>query len=292
MMRLPLAICALLTSSFCSAADVKVVLLGTGNPNPQPEHSGPASAVIVDRHVYIVDAGPGVVRRAAQAKIEMRQITRAFVTHLHSDHTAGLPDLILTPAVTGRQEAFEIYGPPGLRAMVDHIMQAYHEDIDLRLHGGEPSVAEAYVVHAHDVKPGEIYRDQAVRVTAFAVPHGTWKNAYGYRFDAGGKSIVFSGDTSPSGAVVKACNGCDVLVHEVYSAAGLEKRDPQWQRYHRAFHTSGVELGKIAASARARKLVLTHLLPMGQSEEELVSEVRRAYSGELVYGKDLEAIVP
>lgn len=290
-MRLALALCVLLTS-FCSAADVKVVLLGTGTPNPEPDHSGPASAVIVDSHVYIIDAGPGVVRRAVQAHIAPGQMTRAFITHLHSDHTAGLPDLILTPAVMGRTPSLELYGPPGLNSMVSHIVEAYREDIDVRLHGGEPSIPSGYVVHAHDVQPGEIYRDEAVRVTAFSVRHGTWKYAYGYRFDAGGKSIVFSGDTGPSDAVAKACDGCDVLVHEVYSAAGLEKRTPDWQRYHRAFHTSGIELGKIAAAARARKLVLTHLLPMGQTEEEIIGEVRRSFSGEIIYGKDLEVVIP
>lgn len=274
------------------AQDTRVVLLGTGTPNPEPEHSGPGAAVVCGERVYIVDSGPGIVRRAAQAGIAMRQMTRAFITHLHSDHTAGLPDLILTPAVTGRASALEIYGPPGIREMTANIMRAYREDIDVRLHGLEPAVAQAYVVHAYDVKPGEIYRDEAVKVTAFAVPHGNWNHAYGYRFDAGGKSIVFSGDTSPSDAVVRACNGCDLLIHEVYSAAGLEKRTPEWQRYHRASHTSAVELGKLAAAARPKKLVLSHLLPMGESEEELLGEVRRNFGGEVIYGKDLEVIVP
>ena len=122
----------------CSAAlaqDTRVVLLGTGNPNPDADRSGPAVAVISGDRVYIVDAGPGVVRRAVQGHIEMKQITRAFITHLHSDHTVGLPDLIFTPAVTGRLEPFRIFGPPGLRSMVTHLMAAYQEDIKMRLHG-------------------------------------------------------------------------------------------------------------------------------------------------------------
>ena len=99
------------------AQDTRVILLGTGTPNPEPAHMGPALAIVSGESVYIVDSGPGVVRRAAEAGITMKQITRAFITHLHSDHTAGLPDLILTPAVTGRLEPFTIYGPPGIRAM-------------------------------------------------------------------------------------------------------------------------------------------------------------------------------
>jgi ribonuclease BN (tRNA processing enzyme) len=284
----------LLAAFICSAGllaqDTRVILLGTGNPNPDPGSMGPSSAVVSGDRVYIVDCGPGVVRRAAQAGIHMEQITRGFVTHLHSDHTIGLPDLIFTPAVTGRTEPLELYGPPGMRSMTSHIMKAYAEDMQVRLHGLEPAIAQAYIVHAHDVKPGEIYRDDAVRVVAFAVPHGSWKYAYGYRFEAKGKTIVFSGDTTYSDSVVRACNGCDILVHEVYSAAGLAKRTPDWQRYHTAFHTSGIDLGKLAEAARPKKLVLYHQLPMGQTAEEVIEEIRRNFNGEIVYGKDLEVI--
>jgi ribonuclease BN (tRNA processing enzyme) len=274
--------------SLAAAQDTRVILLGTGNPNPDPEHSGPAVAIVSGSSVYIVDSGPGVVRRAAQAGIKMEQITRAFITHLHSDHTAGLPDLIFTPAVTGRRQPFELYGPPGVRAMTGHIMQAWHEDMDIRLHGLEPSVEQAYIVHAHDVQPGEIYRDSALRVTAFAVPHGSWKHAYGYRFDAPDKSIVISGDTTFSESLISAAKGCDILVHEFYSQKGWEARAPDWQRYHAAFHTSAIDLGKLAARVRPKKLVLYHELPMGQPPEEVISEIRQNFAGEVIYGKDLD----
>jgi ribonuclease BN (tRNA processing enzyme) len=134
---------------------------------------GPAVAVVSGERVYVIDCGPGVVRRAAEAGLTMAQLTRAFITHLHSDHTAGYPDLIFTPAVTGRTEPLEVFGPPGLRAMTAHIMQAWKQDIDIRLHGLEPAVPKAYVVIAHDVKPGIIYQDATVRVIAFPVHHGT-----------------------------------------------------------------------------------------------------------------------
>lgn len=285
-MRLwPLLLCAA-----ALAQDTRVVLLGTGTPNPDPRRMGPASAVLSGSRVYIVDCGPGVVRRAAEVGIQMQQLTRLFVTHLHSDHTAGYPDLILTPAVTGRLEAFEAYGPPGLRAMTRHILEAWKEDLAIRLHGLEPSVPEAYVVRAHDVKPGEIYRDAQVRVTAFAVAHGSWKYAYGYRFEAADKTIVFSGDTTYSPELARQAKGCDILVHEVYSQKGFEKRTPEWQRYHAAFHTSAVDVGRLAAEARPKKLVLNHLLPMGETPEEVVAEVHRHFSGEVIYGQDLMVI--
>lgn len=272
------------------AQDPRVILLGTGTPNPQPDHSGPAVAIVNGDRVYIVDAGPGVVRRAVQAGIKMDQLTRVFITHLHSDHTVGLPDLIFTPAVTGRRDALEIYGPPGLRAMTRNIMKAWSEDMQIRLHGLEPAVPGGYVVHAHDVKPGEIYRDDAARVTAFQVNHGTWKYAYGYRFETGGKVIVISGDTTFSENLIAAAKGCDILVHEFYSAKGLEERTPDWQRYHAAFHTSAIDVGKIAERVQPKKLVLYHELPMGQPPEEVLREVHQNFHGEVIYGRDLDVI--
>jgi len=272
------------------AQDTRVVLLGTGNPNPDPLRMGPAVAVVSSEHVYIVDCGPGVVRRAAQAGIRMEQLTRAFITHLHSDHTAGYPDLIFTPAVTGRTQPFEVYGPPGLRAMTAHIMRAWKEDIDIRLHGLEPSVPEAYIVRAHDVRPGEIYRDDAVSVVAFAVKHGTWKHAYGYRFEARDKVVVISGDTTYSDSLVEAAKGCDILVHEVYSQTGWEARTPDWKRYHAAFHTSGPDLGRLAAKVRPKKLVLYHALPMGETSDEVLREIREHFDGVVIYGDDLQVI--
>jgi len=273
-----------------AAQDTRVILLGTGTPNPEPEHSGPAVAIVDGPHVYLVDCGAGVVRRAAQAGIRMEQLTRAFVTHLHSDHTIGLPDLIFTPAVTGRLEALEIYGPRGVRAMTQHVMSAWREDMQIRLHGLEPAAPGGYVVHAHDVGPGEIYRDATARVVAIPVSHGSWKHAYAYRFEIGGKTIVISGDTTANERLIEAAKGCDILVHEVYSQKGWEGRTPEWRRYHAAFHTSGPELGKLAARVRPKKLVLYHELPMGQPPEEVLAEIRAYFDGGVIYGKDLDVI--
>jgi ribonuclease Z len=277
----------------CAAAwaqDTRVILLGTGTPNPEPQRMGPAVAVVSGEHVYLVDCGPGVVRRAAEAGLQMEQLTRVFVTHLHSDHTAGYPDLILTPPNSGRVEPLEAYGPPGLRAMTAHVMAAWKEDLDIRLHGTQPVVPRGFMVEAHDVKPGQVYRDPGMRIVAFAVDHGGWKHAYGYRFEAPDKTVVISGDTTYSKTLIAAAKGCDILVHEVYSEKGLANRTPDWQRYHSAYHTSGPDVGRVAAEVKPKKLVLYHLLPMGQTREELLDEVRRHFDGEIVYGNDLDVI--
>lgn len=279
-----------------SVARTHVVLLGTGTPNPDPDRAGPSVAIVVDSNVYIVDAGAGIVRRVAAAAkktgisaLQMPKLTRAFLTHLHSDHTVGLPDLMLSPWVIERTAPLDVYGPPGTQKMVDHLQAAYAEDIDIRLHGGEPSNKTGYVTKAHDVLPGVVYRDSLVKVTAFAVPHGKWPHAYGYRFDTPDRSIVLSGDTSPSDAVAKACGGCSVLIHEVISEAHLAIRTPEWQAYHRAYHTPAYDLGRVAAKAKPKMLVLYHVIPTGFKEAELIGEIRRFFAGTIVVGNDLDA---
>jgi ribonuclease Z len=251
---------------------------------------GPALAIVSGDHAYLVDCGPGVVRRAAQAGIKMQQLTRVFITHLHSDHTAGYPDLILTPPNADRADPLEAYGPPGLRAMTTHLLKAWSEDFAIRLHGTQPHTARAFEVIAHDVRPGEIYRDDTIRVIAFPVSHGAWKYAYGYRFEARDKVIVVSGDTTYSESLIAAAKGADILVHEVYSQKGWEARTPEWRKYHAAYHTSAPDLGRIAAQVRPRKLVLYHLLPMGQPPDEVLAEIRQTWPGEVIYGTDLDVI--
>jgi ribonuclease Z len=198
---------------------------------------GPAVAIVSGKGVYLVDGGPGVVRRAAQAGIAMKQLTRVFVTHLHSDHTAGNPDLILTPPSTGRADLLEAWGPPELGGMTTHIVRAYSEDLRIRLHGTQPVQPAGFTVTAHDVQPGEVYRDDNVRVVAFAVPHGEWKHACGYRFEAKDRTIVISGDTTYGDAPIPVVKGCDILVHEVYRRKGWERRTPDWRKDHTAYHT-------------------------------------------------------
>jgi ribonuclease BN (tRNA processing enzyme) len=286
------------TQAITPQSKSQIVLLGTGTPNADPERSGPAVAVVVNDTPYLIDCGPGVVRRAAAAErngvkgLAAQKLRRAFITHLHSDHTIGYADLIFTPAVLERDASLEVYGPPGLRAMTKHILAAYKEDMAIRLHGLEPSKPAGYVVNAHEIQlvkgPGVIYRDANVTVKAFAVRHGSWKHAYGFRFETPERSIVISGDCAPSQSVIDNCQGCDVLIHEVYSTAGFARRPPEWQRYHSQFHTSSRELAELANSAKPGLLILYHQLLWGATKEELLEEIKQAgYAGRVVFGDDL-----
>ena len=277
-----------LAAGLLLAAETRVILLGTGTPNADPARSGPATAVVVDGEVFLVDSGPGVVRRAAAAGLKTPALNRVFLTHLHSDHTLGLPDLIYTPWTLERTEAIEVIGPPGTRAMVRHIEQAWAADREIRRRGGEPSNATGWRTVAREIRGGVAYQDRGVRVTAIPVRHGSWKHAFGYLFETKDRRIVISGDAAPSESLVQACGGCDVLLHEVYSTAGFAKRPPEWQQYHARYHTSAKELGELAARARPKILVLYHQLFWGAAEDELVREVRAGFDGKVVSGKDLD----
>jgi ribonuclease BN (tRNA processing enzyme) len=265
-----------------------VILLGTGTPNAEPDRSGPAVAVVPPGgRPFLVDAGPGVVRRAAAAGLDPKRLNRVFLTHLHSDHAAGLPDLLLTPWTLGRLEPLELWGPPGVAALAAHVAAAYDADITNRLGGLEPANDTGYKVLAREVAPGVVYEDEGVGVDAFLVDHGGW-DAYGYRFRARERVVVISGDTRPCAALVAVARGADVLVHECYAARRFAEQSPAWRRYHEAMHTSTRELAALAAEARPKLLVLYHHLAWGARDDELVAEVKEGYGGEVVAARDLD----
>ena len=275
-------------------SDTKLVLLGTGSPFADPTKSGPSLAIVVNNTSYIVDCGPGVVRRAAEASklgfpsLEASQLKTLFITHLHSDHTIGLADIILTPAVLDRNAPISIYGPVGSKKMTDDLMSAYKEDIAIRINGLEKGDAIAYQVYTNEIKEGQIYKDSNLTVTAFNVQHGQWDHAFGFVFQTKDKKIVISGDCTYSENLIKYAKDCDILVHEVYSDAGLKKRTQRWQDYHSTFHTSTYQLADIANQVKPKLLILNHQLTFGTSLQSLLDEVQSKYKGVVVNGSDLD----
>jgi|SRR5215469_10575220 len=291
----------------------KVVLLGTGTTVPDPDRSGPATVIVVDDRAYLVDFGPGVIRRAEAATLrgvsaaDPGNLRVAFLTHLHSDHTAGYSDLILTGWTSGRTVPLEVYGPSGLQSMTDHILQAYQVDIETRTNpdGNQRRFPEGWKVKAHEIKPGVIYKDEKVTVTAFPTKHVI--ESYGYRFDTPDRSIVISGDTNPVEDTIKACNGCDVLVHEAQPVELLAKMPESFQAFVARYDTTTQQLAELAAKAKPKLLIIYHTvsLPPGiapprllppkagagalyASPEMLEKEIGSRYSGKFVIGKDLD----
>jgi len=282
----------------------KVVLLGTGDPAADPDRSGPATAVVVGDTPYLVDFGSGVVRRAKAAVVDRGIIALepvnlrvAFATHLHSDHTVGYADLILSPWVLGRRVGIDVYGPSGIVAMTEHLLEAYRVDFTTRtdpVTGSGGQVAEGHLVRAHEVRAGVVYKDANVTVTAFPTKHAM--ESYGYRFDTPDRSIVISGDTNPTQATIDACRGCDVLIHEVQSEKALAARPPAFQRFASKYHTTTAQLAELASAAKPRLLILYHaslawrpaVNPNSPSPADILGEVSARYSGHVVVGRDLD----
>ena len=276
-------------------AETKVVVLGSGTPNPDPTRGGSAYAVLVNDQAYLVDFGPGIVRSASSLsptwggefeELEVKNLEYAFLTHIHSDHSAGLSDLILTPWVLGRERPLKLFGPPQLAKMAANILIAYEDDINYRINGSQPSNPEGYKTLFNENKEGIVFKDLNVTVRAFRVNHGELADSYGYSFITDDKKIVFSGDTAISDVLIEEARGADVLVHEVFSEEGFQKKTEDWKTYHKEHHTSSIEVGLIANMVKPKKLVLSHILFWGASKESILEDVRLNFKGETILAED------
>ncbi|MGV3708350.1 MAG: MBL fold metallo-hydrolase [Gemmatimonas sp.] len=277
-----------------TASRTTIVMLGTGTPIPDPARSGPAVAIVVDSTAYLFDAGAGVIRRAAAASghgvrgLRPPQIGRVFLTHLHSDHTMGLNDVIFTPWIQGRTVPAEIFGPIGTKRLVNGILDGNYDDIQERQNAPAGPAKDVWKAKVTEISEGEVFKDERVTIRAFDVPHADWAHAFGYRITTPDKVIVISGDARENPAIARECNGCDILIHEVYSDAGFKTIPAERQKYHARAHTSATQLGRIANDAKPGKLILYHQLYFGSSDEKLLSEVRSVFKGTVVSAKDLQ----
>jgi ribonuclease Z len=273
-----------------------IALLGTGNPNPDPSHQGPSIALIVNQIPYIIDFGPGLIRQAASLTpeyggnlpaLEARNLQFGFLTHLHSDHTIGLPDLILTPWVMGRDQPLKLFGPVGTEVLVNHLLKAYQTDIEYRMYGSEPANDRGWQVTVREFTDGVIYQDENIMAEAFAVQHGSWPNAFGFRFTTPDKTIVISGDTAPCENIRNFSQGVDILIHEAFSyQAYHQQKDPLWQAYHMSHHTSTLELAELSNEVRPGLVVVYHTLYWGASDQAILAEIATIYDGPVVIGSD------
>ncbi len=276
---------------------LQITLLGTGNPRPTAERFGPAILVEAGPLAILIDTGRGSTQRLFEIGQRglLTRIDAVFLTHLHSDHTVGLPDLFLTAWIFGRATPHAVYGPPGTAAMARHLEQAFAFDREVRARD-EGFPAAGATLDATDAAPGIVFERDGLRVSAFPVDHGTEaRPAYGYRVDYRGRSAAFSGDTRFFEPLADVAKGVDVLVHEVI-APEVEMRRAQVQGAAAleriiARHASPEQAGTIFARVKPRLAVYSHIVPSPTTADDLIAPTRRTYDGPLAVGYDLMTIV-
>ncbi len=281
---------------------LKVTLLGTGRPDPIIDRFGPATLVEAGNHTLLFDCGRGASQRLWQLKTPLSKINALFLTHLHSDHTVGIPDLWLTgwlPTPFGRRIVpLQVLGPEGTRAMMSSLKEAYSWDIRVR-HDGEGLPSSGIEVDARDITQGVVYERDGLKVTAFKVDHGgILKPAFGYRIEYGGKSVVISGDTRPNENLVRFARNADVIIHEVIAARPeLLAKSPDARRIV-GFHTSPEDAGGIFERVKPKLAVYYHVVLLTTDPSisppsllDLVPRTRTTYSGRLEIGEDLMTIL-
>jgi ribonuclease Z len=289
-----LALAVALGTSSLAGQQMKVTLLGTGGPLPSLERFGPSTLVEVGGRAFLIDAGRGALQRLAQAGIRWTDVDGVLLTHLHSDHVVGLPDLWLTGWLVrpGRSRSLTVWGPHGTGSMVEHLREAFAFDIQIRQSddGASPLGAQ---ISPLEVLDGVIYDSAGVRITAFQVDHAPVEPALGYRIDYAGRSVVVSGDTRVSENLIRYATGVDVLIHEVASAESFVRSGVPVERARRvvARHVTPEQAGYVFTRTRPRLAVYSHIIHATATDEDLIPATRREYSGRLEVGVDLMAIV-
>jgi ribonuclease BN (tRNA processing enzyme) len=278
-------------------AKTRLILLGTGGgPRPRRVSSAAAQVIVINGAAYVIDCGDGVARQLVMAGVPLSSLRSIFVTHHHSDHNADYGNLILLAWTTGLRTRVDTWGPPPLQRMTELFFEMNSYDIKTRIADeGRPALQP--LVHVHELrKGGLVMQDENVKVTAAVVHHPPVTPSFGYRFDAADRSIVISGDTTPTPSLIELARGADVLVQEALFTPALDRmvaRVPNASALRKSIlshHTTAEDAGRVAKEAGVRKLVLSHLVPPDDpeiTEEMWIAAARVHFDGEIVVGRDL-----
>jgi ribonuclease Z len=273
--------------SVAAAQEIAVTLLGTGTPKATVDRFGPSILVQAGTKTLVFDAGRGVLQRLTQLGVTFGQVDALFLTHLHSDHVVGIPDLWLTGWILSRRDRpLAVFGPSGTADMMEHLRQAFQ--FDLRIRAADESMPPAGAeIRVAEIKQGVVYDSGGVRVTAFEVDHGPVSPAFGYRIDYGGRSVVLSGDTRFSPNLITFAAHADLVVHEVADGSDAFVADhPAYSRVL-AHHSRPADVGKVFQTVQPKLAVYSHIGLNDVTTAQLIARTRATYSGPLVVGEDL-----
>jgi len=254
---------------------------------------GPSTLVEAGDQKFVFDAGRGALQRLTKLGVRWQDVQGIFLTHLHSDHVVGFPDLWLTGwlIVPGRSVPLQVWGPRGTTSMMSHLQQAYEYDVRIRIQndGASPQGAALLV---REITEGAVYDNAGVKVTAFEVDHAPVTPAFGYRIDYAGRSVVLSGDTRVSENLIRHAQGVDVLVHEVFAPATLQRAGvpPGHAKHIVDYHTTPEQAGEVFARVKPKLAVYSHICMPNATEQDLIPATRKTYAGPLELGEDLMAI--
>jgi ribonuclease Z len=265
---------------------LKITLLGTGIPDPQQDRLGSSALVEAGEERFIFDSGRGTLQRLFQTGVPVQKVNKLFLTHLHSDHTVGIPDLWLTPWVLGRTVPFYVWGPVGTARMMSKFEEAFAFDLSIRpIH--DLVSPEGSKIVSHEIREGLVYESNGVKVTAFEVDHHPIKPSFGYRIDFKGRASVLSGDTRFNENLIRFSKGVDLLILNVAAARPEDLRVSERLRSIMDLHLSPEEGARIFNEASPKLAVYTHMVLFSVPAEEIVARTRKIYSGPLQIGEDL-----
>jgi ribonuclease Z len=284
---------AIVAPTAAQGQQLRVTLLGTGCPPAVMNRFGPSTLVEAGGQKFVFDAGRGALQRLTELGVRWQDIQGVFLTHLHSDHVVGFPDLWLTGwlIVPGRNVPLQVWGPRGTTVMMSHLQQAYEYDVRIRIQNDGAS-PDGVALLVKEISEGAVYDNSGVKVTAFEVDHAPVTPAFGYRIDYAGRSVVLSGDTRVSENLIRHAQDVDLLVHEVFAPATLQRAGvaPGRAKHIVDYHTTPEQAGEVFARVKPKLAVYSHICMPSATEQDLIPATRKKYAGPLELGQDLMVI--
>ena len=276
-------------------SDFHAILLGTGTPAPNPNRRGPATLIAFDKGAYQIDCGSGTVHQIVRAGRSPVHIHHMFLTHLHSDHYIDLDHFIITRWILGCRVPLTVYGPVGIREMMDHWMALHAYDIDIRIKTRKRNKERPEII-VREISAGQLFDDDGLKVSAFEVSHWPLAAPYGFRFDAGQRGIVVSGDTCPCENLIRHSRGADLLIHECVDYSNIQVREGDgWANIEERIahlgktHTLPTELGVIARDAGVPSVATTHMIERSDPAK-IRREIGETFAGRITIGEDLKTL--